>query len=72
MPVKALLHDALEVPDQTVGRRDCDFGLVDSTAARNDIPEHSAWEPRDVPAGEALDGWGPPLPPDFVENAGAS
>jgi hypothetical protein len=34
----------------------------------NHIPEDCGREPRDFPAEDALDVWGPPLPDDFGEN----
>jgi catechol 2,3-dioxygenase len=32
------------------------------------IPENCAWVPRDFPEEDSLYVWGPPLPPEFVEN----
>jgi len=32
------------------------------------IPEECAWVPRDFPEEDSLYVWGPPLPPEFVEN----
>jgi catechol 2,3-dioxygenase len=32
------------------------------------IPEDCAWEPRDFPERDSLFVWGPPVPPEFVEN----
>jgi catechol 2,3-dioxygenase-like lactoylglutathione lyase family enzyme len=32
------------------------------------IPEQCAWTPRDFPEEDSLYVWGPPLPPEFVEN----
>jgi catechol 2,3-dioxygenase-like lactoylglutathione lyase family enzyme len=33
------------------------------------IPEDCAWVPRDFPEEDSLYVWGPPVPPEFVENA---
>jgi catechol 2,3-dioxygenase-like lactoylglutathione lyase family enzyme len=33
------------------------------------IPEQCAWTPRDFPEADSLYVWGPPPPPEFVENA---
>jgi catechol 2,3-dioxygenase-like lactoylglutathione lyase family enzyme len=33
------------------------------------IPEQCAWVPRDFPEEDSLSVWGPPVPPEFVENA---
>ena len=33
------------------------------------IPEGCAWVPRDFPEEDSLYVWGPPVPPEFVENA---
>jgi catechol 2,3-dioxygenase-like lactoylglutathione lyase family enzyme len=33
------------------------------------IPEQCAWVPRDFPEEDSLYVWGPPVPPEFVENA---
>ena len=60
MAVRTFLHYALEVPDQTVGRRfyeDLD-----------DIPEACAWEARDFPPEDSLYVSGPPCPADVGEN----
>jgi hypothetical protein len=85
MPVRALLHYALEVPDQAVGETFYrTFGLIDQPArdgavhlhpggvgracTLDFIPEECARVPRDFPEEDSLYVWGPPLPPEFVEN----
>jgi len=83
MAVRSLLHDALEVPDQTVGEKVYrNFGLVDeagrdgavplrpATLERESVllPEQCAWEPRDFPEADALYRWGSPVPDAFGLN----
>jgi len=72
MAVRSLLHYAREVPDPTVGETlHRSFGLVDEPGRDaavcfhdlDDIPEQCAWEPHDLPEGDAL--YWPPVPDDF-------
>jgi len=72
MAVRSLLHYAREVPDPTVGETfHRSLGLVDEPGRDaavcfhdlDDIPEQCAWEPHDLPEGDAL--YWPPVPDDF-------